>query len=151
MSQSTLFCLWKYFQQSLRSFLFPLKNCQMANIADHLCVEIGLLRIDQNRQNDIGGMSQKSNKRKEKRDMPQVSRNRLKLEKEPDRCGTMYIPTALRPVWKIPPGKGKVWHYTNFHLFHPFLQKGTSIFFFYEIPLLMSQGMLSQRLANNMQ
>ena len=32
-----------------------------------------------------------------------------------------------------------------------FYRNGTSIFFFYEIPLLMSQGMLSQRLANNMQ
>ena len=106
MSQTlTVKVLFTIFLSKLAIFPFlydfpPLRNCRMANIADHLCVEIGPLRIDQNRQNDIGGMSQKSNKRKEKRDMPQVSRNRLKLEKEPDRCGTMYIPTALRPVWK---------------------------------------------------
>ena len=63
----SLLCLWQSFHRILRYFLFfvifSLRNCQLANIADHLCVEIGLLQIDQNRQNDIGGMSQKSNKR----------------------------------------------------------------------------------------
>ena len=105
----SLLCLWQSFHRILRYFLFfvifSLRNCQLANIADHLCVEIGLLQIDQNRQNDIGGMSQKSKKElKEKRlkdesGYSETSPERsLKIEKGPDRCGTMYIPTALRPV-----------------------------------------------------
>ena len=148
----SLLCLWQSFHRILRYFLFfvifSLRNCQLANIADHLCVEIGLLQIDQNRQNDIGGMSQKSNKSNKRKEIcvsiKKPSQNRKVARQVRYNVHTDSFEASGKSL-RAKERSGSTQISTLFY------RNGTSIFFFYEIPLLMSQGMLSQRLANNMQ
>ena len=136
--------------------IFSLRNCQLANIADHLCVEIGLLQIDQNRQNDIGGMSQKSNKSsKESRLKDDSGYSETSPEMSQNRKGARQVRYNVHTDSFEASGKSlrakERSGTTQISTLKLFLPKRNFHFLFYEIPLLMSQGMLSQRLANNMQ